>query len=77
MRGLRIGNGVLSAIEIKLSTSATSQDLARIERAADSVSAEHRYVLCQTPEPEASATRGARDLASAIKRFTKLGRTHR
>jgi hypothetical protein len=69
--------GVTAAIEIKLSAGATPQDLARLERAADLVSAEHRYVVCQTTEPAASATRGAFDLASAIKRLRSLARSGR
>lgn len=66
--------GVTAAIEIKLSAHATPQDLARLERAADLVSAEHRYVVCQTAEPAANGTRGVFDLASAIKRLKSLGR---
>ena len=69
--------GVTVAIEIKLSAHATPQDFARLERAADLVSAEHRYVVCQTAEPAASGTRGALDLASAIKRLRNLGRARR
>jgi hypothetical protein len=69
--------GVTVAIEIKLSAHATPQDLARLERAADLVSAEHRYVVCQTAEPAASGTRGALDLASAIERLRNLGRAPR
>jgi uncharacterized protein len=69
--------GVSAAIEIKLSASAAPQDLARLERAADFVSAGHRYVVCQTPEPTASATRGVLDLVSAIERLTRLGRPRR
>jgi predicted AAA+ superfamily ATPase len=65
--------GAAVAIEIKLTASAAPQDLARLERAADFVSAEHRYIVCQTPEPAASATRGVLDLASAIERLRKLG----
>ena len=67
----------LVAIEIKLSAYATPQDLARLERAADLVSAEHRYVVCQTAEPAASGTRGALDLASAIERLKRIGRARR
>ena len=65
--------GVTAAIEIKLSASAAPQDLARLERVADFVSAEHRYIVCQTPAPAASATRGVLDLASATERLRKLG----
>ena len=56
---------------------AHEEALARLERAADFVSAEHRYVVCQTPQPAASATRGVLNLASAIERLRKLGRTRR
>jgi hypothetical protein len=69
--------GVTVAIEIKLSASATPQDLARLERAADFVSAEHRYLVCQTVNPVASATRGVFDLASAIERLRRLARARR
>lgn len=68
---------VTAAIEIKLSAHATPQDLARLERAADLVSAEHRYVVCQTAEPATNGTRGVFDLASAIKRLKSLGRAGR
>lgn len=73
---LKLG-ATTTAVEVKLSTSAAPQDLARLERAADFVSAEHRYVVCQTSQPAASATRGVLNLASAIERLGKLGRTKR
>ena len=73
---LKLG-GVTAALEIKLSANAAPQDLARLERAADFVGAEHRYIVCQTPAPVANATRGVLDLASAIERLTKLGRAQR
>ena len=73
---LRLG-AVTAAVEIKLSAGATPQDLARLERAADFVPAEHRYIVCQTPEPAANATRGALDLPSAIKRLRDLARARR
>lgn len=73
---LKLG-GVTAAVEIKLAASATPQDLARLERAADLVSAEHRYIVCQTPAPAASATRGVLGLASAIERLRSLGRARR
>jgi hypothetical protein len=62
------------AIEVKLSGSAAPQDLARLERAAELVSADHRYVVCQTASPAATGTRGVLDLASAIERLRALGR---
>jgi predicted AAA+ superfamily ATPase len=71
---LKLG-ATTAAVEVKLSASAAPHDLARIERAADFVSAEHRYIVCQTPEPMASATRGVLSLASAIERLRKLART--
>jgi len=69
--------GTRVAIETKLSAHATPQDLARLERVADLVSAEHRYIVCQTVQPAASATRGVLDLTSAIKRLQGLGRSAR
>ncbi len=63
-----------AAIEIKLAANASPQDLARLERAADLVAAEHRYVVCQTGAPVTSATRGVLNLDSAIKRLLRLGR---
>ncbi len=63
---------VTAAIEIKLSASVPPQTLARLERAADMVSAEHRYVVCRTSRPAANSTRGVLDLAAAIKRLTGL-----
>jgi predicted AAA+ superfamily ATPase len=62
------------AIEVKLSASAAPQDLARLERAADLVSADHRYIVCQTASPVATGTRGVLDLATAIARLRALGR---
>ena len=69
--------GTRVAIETKLSAHATPQDLARLERVADLVSAEHRYVVCQTVKPAANATRGVLDLTSVIKRLQGLGRSAR
>lgn len=73
---LKLGD-VTAALEIKLSASAAPQDLGRLERAADFVAAEHRYIVCQTPAPAANASRGVLDLPSAIERLTKLGRAGR
>ena len=66
--------GTLVAIEIKLSAGATPQALARLERAADLVSAEHRYIVCQTPAPAANATRGVLDLASMLTRLRQVAK---
>jgi predicted AAA+ superfamily ATPase len=62
------------AIEVKLSAGAAPRDLARLERAADLVSAQHRYIVCRTAEPATSKTRGVLDLAGAIARLVGLGR---
>ena len=51
--------------------------LASLEHAADLVSAEHRYIVCQTPAPAANATRGVLDLACAIARLKQLARGRR
>jgi uncharacterized protein len=73
---LKLG-ATTAAVEVKLTANAAPQDFARLERAADFVKAEHRYIVCQTTEPAASATRGALDLASTIERVTKLARARR
>lgn len=69
---LKIGPASV-ALEVKLSTSVSVQDMARLDRAADLVSAEHRYIVCQTAAPAASATRGALTLAATIARLKRLG----
>jgi predicted AAA+ superfamily ATPase len=66
--------GTTVAIEVKLSAGAAPQDLARLERAADLVSAEHRYIVCRTAEPAATKTRGVLDLSGTIARLLALGR---
>jgi len=66
--------GTAVAIEVKLSAGASPQDLARLERAADLVSAPHRYIVCRTAEPATDGTRGALNLAGAIARLLALAR---
>lgn len=65
--------GTTVAIEVKLSANPAPQDLARLERAADLVSAEHRYIVCQTANPASNASRGVLDLTAAIARMKRLG----
>jgi len=65
------------AIEIKLSAGAAPQELARLERTADLVSARHRYIVCQTAQPVATATRGVLDLGAAIARLRRLAAARR
>jgi predicted AAA+ superfamily ATPase len=60
------------AIEVKQATAMSPPDLARLDRIADSAGAEHRYIVCQTPENIASATRGVIDLAEAMARVRRL-----
>jgi len=62
------------AIEIKLAASVAPQDLERLDRAAELVRAEHRYIVCQTRSPTANARRGVLDLSAAIARLRALGR---
>ena len=66
--------GTTVAIEVKLSAGAAPQDLARLERAADLVAAQHRYIVCRTAEPAATKTRGVLDLSGTIARLLALGR---
>jgi predicted AAA+ superfamily ATPase len=70
---LKAGRAVI-AIEIKLASGATPQDLARLERAADLAGAEHRYVICQTPASTAGGTRGVLNLRVALETLTRLAR---
>jgi uncharacterized protein len=62
------------AIEVKLAASIAPQDLARLERAADLIGAEHRYVVCQTPVPAADARRGVLTLGTLIERVLRIAR---
>lgn len=64
--------GTVVAIEVKLASAASPQDLARLEHAADWIGAEHRYIVCQTPAAAANGTRGVIDLAGAITRLRRL-----
>jgi predicted AAA+ superfamily ATPase len=68
---LRCG-GTSVAIEVKLSAGAQPQDLARLERAAELVGAEYRYIVCRIPQPLADARRGVLNLPAAIERLQKL-----
>ncbi len=62
------------ALEMKLSANVSGQDLARLERAADLVRAEHRYIVCQTASPAADATRGVLTIEAAIDRLLRIGK---
>ncbi len=68
---LRLGAESI-ALEIKLSARATPEDLAALDRAADLIGAEHRYLICQTPAPVTDGKRGVLDLASAIDRLRHI-----
>lgn len=71
---LAIGQ-VRVAIEIKLAAGADPRDLERLERVADLIGAEHRYVVCQTPRPTANAQRGMLDLASMVERLQSIAKS--
>lgn len=60
------------ALEVKLATQATPEDLSRLERVADMIGAGHRYVICQTKTPLASGNRGVLDLASALRHIARM-----
>ncbi len=64
---------ISAALKIKLSASVSVQDMARLDRAADLIGAEHRYLVCQTAAPAANATRGVLTLAATIDRLKRLG----
>ena len=63
------------AMEVKLAASVAPQDLARLERVADLIGAEHRYVVCQTHAPSADARRGVLTLETLIERLLRIART--
>ncbi len=69
---LKIGATTV-ALEMKLSASVSAHDMARLERAADLIGAQHRYIVCQTASPAADATRGALTLDAVIARLRLLG----
>ncbi|MBI2958994.1 MAG: hypothetical protein HYY28_01660 [Betaproteobacteria bacterium] len=69
---LEIGSNRV-ALEVKLSASVSPQDMTRLDRAADLIGAEHRYLVCQTAAPAANATRGALTLAGAMTRLERIG----
>jgi hypothetical protein len=55
----------LVALEIKLSSHASPDDVARLDRCADLAQAAHRYLVCQTTAPVLGRDRGVLDLAGA------------
>jgi predicted AAA+ superfamily ATPase len=64
----------LVALEIKLSTRASSDDVARLDRCADVVRAQHRYVVCQTTTPVLGRDRGVLNLPAALERLEAIAR---
>jgi predicted AAA+ superfamily ATPase len=62
------------ALEMKLSANVSGQELSRLERAADLVRAEHRYIVCQTASPAADSTRGVLTIEAAIERLLRIGK---
>jgi len=59
-------------VEIKLAASASPEDVAKLEKAADLARAQHRYLVCQTRRPALGAKRGVVDLAGLLRRVTEL-----
>jgi predicted AAA+ superfamily ATPase len=68
---LQLGT-TLVALEVKLSSRASPEDIAKLDRCADLVGAEHRYVVCQTTAPVLGRNRGVLDLAGAAKRLETI-----
>jgi hypothetical protein len=68
---LQLGT-TLVALEIKLSSRASPEDIAKLDRCADLVGAEHRYLVCQTTAPVLGRNRGVLDLAGAAKRLETI-----
>jgi hypothetical protein len=67
--------GALAALEIKLSSRASPEDLAKLDRCGDLVAAEHRYVVCQTTTPVLGRNRGVLDLAGAAVQLETIARS--
>jgi predicted AAA+ superfamily ATPase len=68
---LRLGTALV-ALEIKLSARASPDDVARLDRCADLVKAEHRYIVCQTNAPVLAGNRGVLHLPAALERLDAL-----
>jgi hypothetical protein len=62
----------LVALEIKLSSRPSPDDLARLDQCAELVQAEHRYIVCQTTAPTVSRNRGVLDLPTALDRLEAI-----
>ena len=67
----------LAALEIKLSARASPDDVARLDRCADLVKAQHRYIVCQTSAPVLVSNRGVLHLPAALERLGVIAGTGR
>lgn len=67
----------LVALEIKLSSRASSEDMAKLERCADLVQAQHRYVICQTSAPVLGGDRGVLNVPAALSRLEAIAMAER
>jgi len=68
---LRTGTCV-TAFEIKLASTASPEDLARLERCAALVGARYRYLICRTRAPAMNGQRGVLNLTAALARLDRL-----
>jgi hypothetical protein len=60
------------AIEVKLATSASPEDLAKLDMAADLIRADRRFIVCQTSRPFGAGRRAVLDLPELLKRLDAL-----
>lgn len=59
-------------IEVELAATASTEDMARMDKAADLAGAEYRYLVCQTRRPALGATRAVVDLPTLLRRLGEL-----
>jgi predicted AAA+ superfamily ATPase len=60
------------AIEVKLSSRPTPDDMFRLDKAAALAGATHRFLVCQTREPKAAPTHGVLDVSSLLHRLEAM-----
>jgi predicted AAA+ superfamily ATPase len=68
---LRIGTR-LAAFEIKLTSAASPEDLAKLERSTALFGAQHGFLICRTRTPLVEGRRGVLNLAAALNLLDKL-----
>ena len=63
----------LWAIEVKLSSSPTVEDMRRLDKTADMIGATRRFLISQTSRPSGDDRRGSCNLAALLKHLREYG----